>query len=213
MTGSSNAVRDHSCDAYLWIEVLKSQHHCGCTARHGPRIDDQHDGCLEELCNLGSTSHVAGATLAIIEPHDPFDHGDLSRGSSHTKNVQHPAGWHHPGIQVIAGAGCGQGEMGRVDIVRTNFEGLDRYTARAYMCDERRRHGGFADPTGHTSEHNTGKSQQHVNPPLIVSERCAIRASICGSRIGCASSSLLTPSLIPNPFLCGIIKENVCGRE
>src|SRR5947209_13734381 len=95
MTCSPNAVRNHSCDVYLWIEMLKSQHHRGCTPRHGTRIDDQHDRGLEDLCNLGSTSQVAGATLAIIEPHHPFDHGDLSRGSSPAKNVQHTAGWHH----------------------------------------------------------------------------------------------------------------------
>src|SRR5216684_6891144 len=198
MTRSPNAVRNDSDDADLRIELLKSQHYCGCTPRHGTCIDDQHDRCLEDLGNLGSTSHVAGATLAIIEPHHPFDHGDLSRGGSRAKNVQHTPGWHHPGIQVIAGSGCGQGEMGRIDIVRSNFEGLDRYAARAYMRDERRRQGGFAYPTGHTSEHNSGKSQQHVSPPLIDDEYRDVRASICGSRIVCASSSLLRLSLSSN---------------
>src|SRR5205809_7612920 len=164
MTRSPNAVGNHSGDVYLWIELLKSQHYCGCTSRHGTCIDDQHDRCLEDLGNLGSTSHVACASLAIIESHHPLDHGDLSRGSSHTKNVQHTAGWHHPGIQVIAGSGCNQGEMGRIDIVRSNFEGLDCYAARAYMRNESRRNGCFAYLTGHTSEHNSGKSQQHVNP-------------------------------------------------
>src|SRR6266699_5213695 len=166
MPGSPNAVGNHSCDLYLWIEMLKPQHHSGCTPCHGTCVNDQHDRCLEDLCNLGSTSHVAGATLAIIEPHHSFDHGDLSRSGRPAKNVQHTAGWHHPGIQVIAGSGCSQGEMGRIDIVRSNFEGLDCYAARAYMRNESRRNGCFADPTGHTSEHNSGKSQQHVNPPL-----------------------------------------------
>src|SRR6266566_8921462 len=141
MTRSPNTVRNHSCDAYLGIEMLKSQYHSGCTARHGPRIDDQHDRRLEELCNLGSTSHIASAALSIVEPHHPFDHRDLSRGCSCAKNVQHPAGWHHPGIQVIAGLGRGQGEMGGIDIVRSNFEGLDLDAAGAYMCNESRRHG------------------------------------------------------------------------
>ena len=163
-----------------------------------PRIDDQHDRGLEDLCNLGSTSHVAGATFAIIEPHHSFDHGDLSGSGSSAKNVQHPAGWHYPGIQVIARAGCGQGEMGRIDIVRSNFEGLDRYAARAYMRNESRRNGCFAYPTGHTSEHNSGKSQQHVNPTLIDGERRDVRASICGSRIVRASSSLARRSLSSN---------------
>src|SRR5947207_12792968 len=131
MTGSPNPVRNHSDDVYLWIEMLKSQHHCGCTPRHSTCIDEQHDRRLEELGNLGSTSHVAGATLAIIEPHDPFNHRDLSRGGSRAKNVQPTAGWHHPGIQVIAGSGRSQGEMGRIDIVRSNFERLGRYAARA----------------------------------------------------------------------------------
>src|SRR6266487_5983740 len=150
MPGSPNAVGNHSCDLYLWIEMLKPQHHSGCTPCHGTCVNDQHDRCLEDLCNLGSTSQVAGTTLAIIEHHHPLDHGDLSRGSSHTKNVQHTAGWHHPGIQVIAGSGCGQGKMGRVDIVRPNFEGLHLDAARAYMGNERRRHGGFAYSAGHT---------------------------------------------------------------
>src|SRR6266699_2511475 len=195
MTRSPNAVGKHSDDVYLWIELLKSQHYCGCTSRHGTCIDDQHDRCLEDLGNLGSTSHVAGASLAIIEPHDPLDHRDLSRGSSHTKHIQHPAGWHHPGIQVIAGSGRSQGEMGRIDIVRSNFEWLDRYAARAYMRNESRRNGCFAYPTGHTSEHNSGKSQQHVNLPLIDGKRRDVRASIRGSRIVRASSSLLRRSL------------------
>src|SRR5713101_7731770 len=138
MTRSPNAVGNPSDDVNLWIELLKSQHYCGCTPRHGTCIDDQHDRCLEDLGNLGSTSHVACAALSIIEPHHPLDHRDLSRGSSHTKNVQHTAGWHHPGIQVIAGSGRGQGEMGRIDIVRPNFEGLDLDASRAYMSDERR---------------------------------------------------------------------------
>src|SRR5215470_13910806 len=198
MTDSPNAVGNHSYDVYLWIELLKSQHHCGCTACHGACVDDQHDRCLEDLGNFSSTANVARAALSIIEPHDPFNHRDLSRGSSRAKNVQHTPGWHHPGIQVIAGSGCGQGEMGRIDIVRSNFEGLDRYAARAYMRDERCRHGGFAYPTGHTSEHNSRKSHEHVNPPLINGKRRAVRASIRRSRIVCASSSLLRLSLSSN---------------
>src|SRR5258708_37508237 len=136
MPGSANAIGNHSRDADLWIELLKPQHRRGCTPGHRPRIDDQHDRCLEELGNLGSTAYAAGATLAIIESHHPLDHGDLSRGSSPTKYVQHTAGWQHPGIQVVAGPGCGQGEMGRIDIVRSNFEGLHLDASRTHMRDE-----------------------------------------------------------------------------
>src|SRR6266581_4726372 len=198
MTRSPNAVRNHSCDAYLRIEMLKSQHNCSCTPRHGPCIDDQHNRCLQELCNLGSTSHVAGAALSIIEPHDPFDHRDISRGSSTTKYVQHTAGWHHPGIQVIARTGCGHCEMGWIDIVRPNFKWLNLYAASAYICNESRRYGCFAYPTGYTSEHNSGKSQQHVNPPLIESKRGDVRASLRGNRITCTSSSQIRLSLSSN---------------
>src|SRR5712692_7640385 len=131
MTHAPNAVGNHSDDAYFWIEMLESQHHGGGTPRHGTCIDDQHDRCLEDLRYLGCTSHVAGAALAIVEPHHPLDHGDLSGGSGTTKHVQHAAGWHHPGIQVIAGPGCSKCEMGRIDIVWPNFERLDLDAPRA----------------------------------------------------------------------------------
>src|SRR6266568_5623200 len=162
MTCSPNAVRNHSDDVDLWIEVLKSHHHCGCTPSHGACIDDQHNRCAKDLCNFSSTSNVAGAALSIIEPHDSFNHGDISSGSS-TKNIQHTAGWHHPGIQVIARSGCGRCQMRRINIVWSNFEWLDLHGSSSYMCNESCRHGCFAYSTGHTSENNSGNSQQHVN--------------------------------------------------
>src|SRR5512135_3476532 len=113
MTCSPNAVCNDSNDVYLWIEMLKPHHHRGSTPSHCPCIDDQHDRCLEELGNLGSTSNIAGAALSVIQPHDPFNYRDISRGSTSTKNVEHSTGWHHPRIEVIAGLACGQGKMGR----------------------------------------------------------------------------------------------------
>src|SRR5205823_2464613 len=131
MADSPNSIRNDSYNVYLRIEMLKSQYNCGCAPRHGACIYYQHDRGREQLCNLSSTSHIACAALPIVEPHDPFNEGDISRGSSATKNVQHTAGRHHPGIQVIAGLGCGKGEMGRIDIVRSNFEWLHPYASSA----------------------------------------------------------------------------------
>src|SRR5260370_738858 len=125
MPCSSNVVRNDSDDVNLWIEVLKSHHHGGGTPCHCPCIDDQHDWCSQDFGNLGSASDVAGTALSVIQPYDPFDHRDISRGSNSTKNVEHATGWHHPGIQVIAGLGGGQGEMGWIDIVQSNFEWLN----------------------------------------------------------------------------------------
>src|SRR5258708_9324477 len=146
VTCSSDAVGEDAYHVDLWIDMLESQHHGGCTSRHRTCIDDQHDRCLEDLCYLGSTSYVACAPLAIIEPHHPLDHGDLSRGSSTTKHVQHTAGWRHPGIQVIAVSGCSKCEMGRIDIVWPNFERVNLDASRASNRNE----GGSNDCLGDT---------------------------------------------------------------
>src|SRR5579884_323551 len=158
MACSPNSIRNDSYNMYLWIEVLKSQHNSGSTPRHCTCIYYQHDRCREQLCNLSSTSHIACAALSIVESHDSFNNGDIGRGSSATKNVEHTAGGHHPGIQVIAGLGCGKGEMGRIDIVRSNFEWLHPYASSMQMCNESCRDGCFAYSTGRTSQNDSGNS-------------------------------------------------------
>ena len=87
----------------------------------------------------------------------PFDYRDVSACSIGTKNVQHAAGRHHPTIQVIARLGCGQCEVGRIDVVRSDFEGLYPYASRAQIRNKGRCDGCFADAAGHASEHNSGK--------------------------------------------------------
>src|SRR6266849_355879 len=131
MTCSPNTISNDSYNVYLGIKMLKSHHHRGCTARHCTCIYHQHDRGPQYLCHLGSTANLACAAKSIIEPHDPFNHSDISRGSSSTKNLQHTAWWHHPGIEAIAGLRRGNRSRGRIDIIRPNFEWLYPYTSRA----------------------------------------------------------------------------------
>ena len=118
-------VRDDPGEAEAPLELRKALDNGGKAPGHSVDIDDQEDRGAEPAGDLGCASLRRFRIGPVEEPHHPLDKGNVGirRGSfEETADVVFPP---HPAVEVVAGPPGGEAQIGRVEEVRPDLEGLD----------------------------------------------------------------------------------------
>src|ERR687894_2967532 len=120
----ADAVENDACDPRHWVECRISVDHSGRGAGHRPRVDDEHDGRLEQPGDVGCGGEIP-ASFAIEEAHDAFDHGYVSTPRAVGEERADEVWAGEEGIEVASRSACGEGVVRGVYKVRADLEGGD----------------------------------------------------------------------------------------
>jgi hypothetical protein len=124
---AADAVEDETRDPYCRVEVPHPKHHRAGGARHPPDVEDEQDRHPQQLCGLSRA--VAPTTIrTVVESAHRLDYRDVGALRPMLEGMPHALGAHHPGVEVDGVSARRLGEVGRVDEIGPELEGLDPQT-------------------------------------------------------------------------------------
>ena len=178
-------VRHDAGKVKIRLEVDESLHERGDAPPHPVDVHDEENGGVEPAGDLGRAPLVACGIRPVEEPHDPLDEGAVGvrRGPfEEAADMLLPG---HPAVQVVAGPAGGEGEVGRVEEVRSHLEGLDGKPRRVSARVRASVSEVFPEPLCVPAMTSVGQRAIRIPPPFGPSGRYRIRASRSGSRRPC----------------------------
>ena len=119
---AAHVVEDHPGKIEVRVETLESINQGGGAAGHALGVDDEDDRGPRPFGHLGRGTGVTPSVIPVIEPHDPFDQGNVSACRRPGESVHVVGAGEHPAVQVPADRAGDAGVVAGVDEVRPDLE-------------------------------------------------------------------------------------------
>ena len=135
-----NVVEDHADHAAGTVQLLDAQRGGRGSLAHRPCVDHQHDRSGDDARDLQRAAwefrrarcrRFRGHTMPVKDAHRTFDDHPIRTDRSVRKRAAHSFGTEQPGIEIATRATARMGQVGRVDEIGADLEGLDGATASA----------------------------------------------------------------------------------
>lgn len=109
-------------------------------------LHDQHNGQIQESGHLGRAA-LGGGSTTIKQAHHPLHKDAIGLAAMPVVDRAHPIPAAEVEIQVAAHPVGGETQQLRIEVVRTNFEGLNRFPTTSGQGGQTEAQKGFAAPT------------------------------------------------------------------
>jgi len=128
------------------------------------RVDHQHDRRIK-LPGNGRGRRFVGAATTVEKTHHALDHRDIGRHRSARAVYEQrhdPMLTNQKGIEVAAGSSGGQGVIGRIDVIRTDFVRRHRMSTGSEGCHQSGGDRCFTGPGGGRGNDEPGNGHHSI---------------------------------------------------
>ena len=151
-------VGDHAGQPHLRLELGESLDRGRQAAGGAVGRDRQHDRGRQQQGDLGRAPFQCRGRRAVEQAHDAFDHGQIGLRSGLGEELPHVVGRGHPGVKVVAGSAGGPRQVGGIEEIGADLEGLHPQPLLPQGANDSQRQRGLADATAGGGDDDSGAS-------------------------------------------------------
>ena len=149
-------VGDHAGQADRRLELGESLDRGRQAAGRAVGIDDQNDRGAEQQGDFGGAAFQRRRRRPVEQAHDAFDHGQVGVRGGPGEELPHVVAGSHPGVEVVAGPARSPRQVGGIEEIGADLEGLHAQALAAERADQADRQRSLADAAAGSGDYQPG---------------------------------------------------------